>query len=77
MYFTNSLSKLCPLSIKNLVKVNEWGEIIIDHATNETSVSGIFAAGDVTEVREKQIVIAAGEGAKAALAAYDHLVKKK
>jgi alkyl hydroperoxide reductase subunit F len=63
--------------IKDMVKLNEWGEIIIDPATNATSESGIFAAGDVTEVREKQIVIAAGEGAKAALAAYEHLVKLK
>ncbi|MFZ5364177.1 MAG: NAD(P)/FAD-dependent oxidoreductase [Patescibacteria group bacterium] len=61
--------------IKELVKLNEWGEIIIDPGTNATSESGIFAAGDVTEVREKQIVIAAGEGAKAALAAYEYLVK--
>lgn len=62
--------------IGNLVKLNEWGEIIIDHKDNGTSVSGIFAAGDVTDVREKQIVIAAGEGAKAALGAYDYLIKK-
>lgn len=63
--------------VKNLVKLNEWGEIIIDPQTNSTSEPGIFAAGDVTNVREKQIVIAAGEGAKAALAAYDYLLRAK
>jgi len=63
--------------VKNLVKLNEWGEIIIDPQTNGTSEPGIFAAGDVTNVREKQIVIAAGEGAKAALAAYDYLLRAK
>jgi NADH-dependent peroxiredoxin subunit F len=43
----------------------------------ETNVTGIFAAGDVTNVPEKQIVIAAGEGAKAALSAYDYLLRWK
>lgn len=51
---------------------NELGEIIVDCAA-ETSVPGLFAAGDVTSVPEKQIVIAAGEGAKAALAAFKYL----
>lgn len=62
---------------KDLVKQNEWGEIIIDPQNNATSEPGIFAAGDVTNVREKQIVIAAGEGAKAALGAYDYFVRQK
>jgi alkyl hydroperoxide reductase subunit F len=51
------------------------GEIVID-ANNATSVPGIFAAGDVTDVREKQIIIAAGEGAKSALSACDRLLKQ-
>lgn len=50
----------------DFVKKNEWGEIIIDKK-NMTSVAGVFAAGDVTDVCEKQIIVAAGEGAKAAL----------
>ncbi len=58
--------------IKKLVKVNKRGEIIIDKA-NMTSAPGIFAAGDVTDVIEKQVIIAAGEGAKAAIAASNYL----
>jgi NADH-dependent peroxiredoxin subunit F len=53
---------------RGVVELNPAAEIIINDR-NETSRPGIFAAGDVTSVREKQIVIAAGEGAKAALAA--------
>ena len=41
-----------------------------------TSVKGIFAAGDVTTIKQKQIVIAVGEGAKAALSAFDYLIKE-
>jgi NADH-dependent peroxiredoxin subunit F len=55
------------------VELNELGEIVID-SNNRTSVSGLFAAGDATNVVEKQIIIAAGEGAKAALSAYAWLV---
>ncbi|TSD02057.1 MAG: thioredoxin reductase [Parcubacteria group bacterium Athens0714_26] len=62
---------------KELVKINKAGEIIIDHNTNETSVPGIFAAGDVTDIKYKQCVIAAAEGAKAALSAYEYLKNKK
>jgi len=62
--------------LKNVVKLNEKGEIIIDHLTNTTSEPGIFAAGDVTNILHKQLVIAAGEGAKAALSVYDYLKKK-
>ena len=50
------------------------GEIIVD-ARGETSLPGIFAAGDVTTVPYKQIVIAVGEGAKASLSAFDHLIR--
>ena len=49
-------------------------EIIVD-ARGETSLPGIFAAGDVTTVPYKQIVIAVGEGAKASLSAFDHLIR--
>lgn len=62
--------------IKGVVKLNKQGEIKID-SLNRTSQPGIFAAGDVTDVSHKQIVIAAGEGAKAVLNAYDYLSKLK
>ncbi len=58
--------------LRDLVELNEAGEIVID-SNNRTGVPGLFAAGDVTNVIEKQIIIAAGEGAKAALAAYAYL----
>jgi len=51
---------------------NSSGEIVVD-SYNRTNVDGIFAAGDVTNVPEKQIIIAAGEGAKAALTAFRYL----
>ncbi|MDD4973656.1 MAG: alkyl hydroperoxide reductase subunit F [Bacteriovorax sp.] len=56
--------------IKDLVETTRFGEIVIDNK-NRTSVKGIYAAGDVTTVPYKQIVIAMGEGAKAALAAFE------
>lgn len=56
------------------VKLNNRKEIIVDKNC-ATSVPGFFAAGDVTDVRYKQIIIACGEGAKAALSAYDYLIK--
>jgi len=55
---------------------NEFNEIKIN-PENGTSVQGIFAAGDVTDVAEKQIVIAAGEGAKAVLSVFKYLSKQK
>lgn len=55
---------------------NEKGEIKVNCA-NETNIPGIFAAGDVTNVPEKQIVIAAGDGAKAALGAFRYLARLK
>lgn len=61
--------------LKDLVKLNENGEIIIDDH-NMTSEQGIFAAGDITNVLEKQIIVAAGEGAKAAIQASQYLAKK-
>lgn len=57
---------------KNLLDINEFGEIVID-PNNNTSVRGIFAAGDITDVCAKQSIIAAGEGAKAAISANKYL----
>jgi alkyl hydroperoxide reductase subunit F len=54
--------------------LSRYGEIEVD-ARGQTSVPGVFAAGDVTTVPFKQIVIAVGEGAKAALSAFDHLMR--
>lgn len=56
-----------------LVKKNAGNEILVNNAC-ETDVPGIFAAGDVTNVPEKQIIIAAGEGAKATLSAFKYLM---
>lgn len=56
--------------VKELVEVNRFGEIVVD-GKGRTNVSGIYAAGDVTTVPYKQIVIAMGEGAKVALTAFE------
>jgi alkyl hydroperoxide reductase subunit F len=61
--------------VKDLLKLNEYGEVPINIAC-ETEIPGFFAAGDVTIVPEKQIVIAAGEGAKAALQAHRYLQRQ-
>jgi alkyl hydroperoxide reductase subunit F len=58
--------------VKELVTLNRLGEIKVD-CGNETGVPGFFAAGDVTSVPDKQIVVAAGEGAKASLQAHRYL----
>jgi thioredoxin reductase (NADPH) len=63
-------------AIKDLVKLNETNEIIIDRDC-QTNVPGIFAAGDVTDNKYKQIVISAGEGAKASLSAYRYIQQIK
>ena len=60
--------------LKGAIELSPRGEIEID-ARGQTSVPGIFAAGDATTVPFKQIVIAMGEGAKAALSAFDHLIR--
>ena len=60
--------------LKGTVELSKHGEIVVD-ARGATSVPGVFAAGDVTTVPFKQIVIAVGEGAKASLAAFDHLIR--
>jgi alkyl hydroperoxide reductase subunit F len=61
---------------KNLLEVNKYGEIMID-AHCRTNVPGVFAAGDVTNVPYKQIIIAMGEGSKAALTAFEDKIKDK
>ncbi len=58
------------------LKINERNEIDVDQNCC-TNIPGLFAAGDVTDVKWKQIIIAAGEGAKAALSAYEYLMSKK
>ena len=60
--------------LKGVVALSPRGEIEVD-ARGETSVPGVFAAGDATTVPYKQIVIAAGDGAKAALSAFDYLIR--
>jgi alkyl hydroperoxide reductase subunit F len=60
---------------EGLVEMNQWKEIITD-CYARTSRPGLFAAGDVTTVPEKQIIIAAGEGCKAALGAYSYLLHR-
>ena len=60
--------------LKGTVELSTHGEIVVD-AKGATSVPGVFAAGDVTTVPFKQIVIAVGEGAKASLGAFDHLIR--
>ena len=60
--------------LKDTVALSPRGEIVIDDR-GQTSVPGVFAAGDATTVPYKQIVIAMGEGSKAALSAFDHLIR--
>jgi len=60
--------------LKGTVVLSNRGEIEVD-ARGQTSVPGVFAAGDATTVPYKQIVIAMGEGSKAALSAFDHLIR--
>ncbi len=60
--------------LKGVIELSPRGEIIVD-AKGGTNVPGVFAAGDVTTVPYKQIVIAVGEGAKASLSAFDHLIR--
>jgi alkyl hydroperoxide reductase subunit F len=59
--------------LDGFVDLNEHGEIIVD-INCHTSRPGVFAAGDITSIKGKQVVIAAGEGAKAALEAYGYLI---
>lgn len=61
--------------VKNTVDLSKFGEIIID-GHGQSSLPGLFAAGDVTTVPYKQIIIALGEGAKASLGAFDYLIRQ-
>ena len=61
--------------LKGTLELSRHGEIVID-PKGATSAPGIFAAGDATTVPYKQIIIATGEGAKAALSAFDHLIRQ-
>ena len=60
--------------LRGTVELSKYGEILIDEKC-ATSLPGVFAAGDVTTVPYKQIIIASGEGSKAALSAFDHLIR--
>jgi alkyl hydroperoxide reductase subunit F len=60
--------------LKGTVELSKFGEIVVDDR-GDTNVPGVFAAGDCTTVPYKQIVIAAGDGSKAALSAFDHLIR--
>lgn len=61
--------------VKDLVKLDEQGRIIIDSACR-TNIPGLFAAGDVTNSYAEQVLVAVGEGVKAALSAYEYLLPK-
>jgi len=60
--------------LKGTVELSKYGEVIVD-AKGETSLPGVFAAGDCTTVPYKQIIIAMGDGAKASLGAFDYLIR--
>ena len=60
--------------IEGLVELDERGRVIIN-SINQTSVLGLFAAGDMTNIYAEQVLVAIGEGAKAALSAYDYLLR--
>ena len=60
--------------LKDTIALSPRGEIEVD-AKGQTSVAGVFAAGDVTTAPYKQIIIAMGEGSKAALSAFDYLIR--
>ncbi len=62
--------------VENLVELNKYKQIKIDHKTNTTSVEGIFAAGDVSDILFRQVVLAAASGVNACLSAYKYLSEK-
>ena len=61
--------------VQGLVEFDDAGRIVIDMVTR-TSCAGLFAAGDVTNAIAEQVLIAVGEGAKAALSAYEFLMMR-
>jgi len=63
--------------VKDLVELNKYGEIVIDHKFASTKVPGLYAAGDVTDELYKQNNISAGDAVKAALSAYQYIIKQK
>jgi alkyl hydroperoxide reductase subunit F len=62
--------------VLDFVETNRQGEIVVDSRCR-TGVAGVFACGDVTDVPFKQVIVAAGEGAKAALSAYDYIISQR
>jgi alkyl hydroperoxide reductase subunit F len=62
--------------LRGTVELSKHGEIVVD-ARGATNAPGVFAAGDATTTPFKQIIIAAGDGAKAALSAFDHLIRQE
>ena len=60
--------------VKDLVELDEQGRVVID-SINQTSIPGVFAAGDITNIYAEQVLVAVGEGAKAALTAYNYLLR--
>ena len=62
--------------LEGIVELSDYKEIIVDDHGN-TSMAGVFAAGDVTTTPYKQIIIAMGDGAKAALSAFDYLIRQE
>jgi alkyl hydroperoxide reductase subunit F len=61
--------------VEGLVDLDAQGRVVVDSG-NRTNVPGVFAAGDVTNSYAEQVLVAVGEGAKAALSAYDYLLPK-
>ena len=61
--------------VNNLLELNEYGEIVTNDRC-ETSVSGIFAGGDVSSVPHNQLIVSMGHGANAALSASEYLIKQ-
>lgn len=62
--------------VKDLVKLNEKGEIVVNHQTQQASLEGIWAAGDIADSLYNQISVAIGDAVKAVLNIYDFLIKK-
>lgn len=62
--------------VKNIIQMNQLKELVVN-CRSQTNIPGVYAAGDITDGPDKQIVIAAGDGAKSALMAYDYLLHSK
>ncbi|MCE3399748.1 FAD-dependent oxidoreductase, partial [Staphylococcus aureus] len=60
--------------LQDAIELNGRGEVVIDR-DNATNVPGVFAAGDVTDQKNKQIIISMGAGANAALNAFDYIIR--